>query len=155
MTCRCACSVARLAGAAQGVVLRNPDRNDSRSCVFKRGLNPVANESCEVLARWDQLAKSELGNVKVDVSMVESVVYFCPENCVEVAEVDDETSFLVNWAGDSNITRVGVTVKIRMRAGAKNLGVFLLCPVRSVIAVCRSEHNTSRQGNAGHRLASD
>jgi hypothetical protein len=111
----------------------------------------IENESRKIFAAWNELAVSKLGDVDVDVPVIEPVLHFVRENPVQMSEVDDESSQRIDLSTDRDLAHIGMAVKTLARTKPEHFLILFFAPLGPAIAMGGSERNCPRKGGSRHR----
>ena len=103
----------------------------------------------QLLAGRHEPAIAELGDVEVDVRVIESSANLALQYLVEHAEIDDETGDRIDRTGDRHVAHVTVTVEVRSRTRTEHGRIPLVTPLGDAVSVRRSEGDAAGQ-EGGH-----
>src|ERR1041385_1950105 len=96
----------RTVAGAQRPVFGDRDLDDAR--LGQRRLYAIVHEPRELLAGGNPLAVGELGNVEIDVAVVEPRPHLRLERAIEHGQIDQHAGPRVDLAGDGDLARVAV-----------------------------------------------
>src|SRR5262249_39369494 len=117
--------------------------------VTKRGLDAIKDKPRELLTCWDELAIGELGNIEVDVTVIEAVSHLRRQHTIDETEIDDHPRLRIDGPRERYVTHVAVAVKALPRARPKDALVTFIRPVRTAVSVRRGEGHPTRE-KSGH-----
>ncbi|HEX4684926.1 MAG TPA: hypothetical protein VH277_19560 [Gemmatimonadaceae bacterium] len=121
-------------GRAQRRIFGHNDFLDAERIVEFR-LDAVENETRELFTSRYELAVGKLGNIEIDVAVIESVADFNREDSIEQPEIDDHSCFVIDRSADGHVTGVAVPVVVLARAEAKRFFILFVRPVGSAVSV--------------------
>src|SRR5215210_5217980 len=119
-------------GGAQAFVLTDGNAYDFRR-LWELALHALEDVARQVLTGWDELAVRELGDIEIDVAVVEARLHLLAQDAVENSEVDYKSGRVVDWPADGHIAHIGVTVVVRPRTRAESADVLIIAPVGSAV----------------------
>lgn len=109
-------------------------------------LHALVDEACQFFAGRNETAVGELGDVEIDVAMIEALAHFARENAIQLTEVDDHAGPRIDLAGDRDVAHIAVSVIMLTRAQAEYPRVFFVGPVGASIAMRRGEQDATCEG---------
>src|SRR5436190_1904783 len=80
--------------------------------LWQLALDALEDEASQVLSRRHQLSVTELGDIEIDVAVIESISDLLLENSIEHSEVDHESRLVVDRSADGDVAHVGVPMEI-------------------------------------------
>src|SRR4051812_12255965 len=132
----CTVSLVSGVGGAQRVVLAHRYAQHSRG--FRELLlDPLKNETREILSGRNELSVAKFGHIDVDVPVVEPIPHLRSQNVVENSKIDDESRDIVDRSSDRDVADVAMPVIVRPGAGSERLHVLFIAPFGATVSVRR------------------